>query len=85
MAPPIYCEGFSTPEPLVPVSRRYADVTRRLARLEEMAADPVRVARLIAHGRYLRLCAAIAWASATVDREHVRLNVASAGSAVVFH
>ncbi len=50
-----------------------------------MAADPVRVARLIAHGRYLRLCAAIAWASATVDREHVRLNVASVGSAVVFH
>ena len=50
-----------------------------------MAADPVLVEKLVAHGRYLRLCAAIAWASATVDREHARLNAGPAGAAILFH
>lgn len=50
-----------------------------------MAADPVLVARLIARGRHLRLCAAIACASAAVDSEHARLNAVSTKTAMVFH
>lgn len=85
MAPPTYREGFLTLDRRAPVSRRYIDVARRLARLERMAADPVLVARLAARGRYLRLCAAIAWASAAVDREQTRLDAVPPRTAVVFH
>ena len=55
-------------------ARRDASVAKRLARLERMVADPALVARLTADGRYLRLCAAIAWASATVERTRERLD-----------
>lgn len=85
MAPPSYREGFSEIGPRTQIARRHADVARRLAWLEQMAADPVRIARLIADGRHLRLCAAIAWASAAVDRECARLEAVAPGAPVLLH
>lgn len=85
MVPPICQEGFSASEMRPPVGLRYAEVLRRLSRLERMAADPFLVASLIAHGRYLRLCAAIACASATVDHEYARLHAISTRPTVVLH
>ena len=85
MASAAYHERNATSQPGIRVSRRHADVTRRLVRLERMATDPLVLADLIADGRYLRLAAAIARASEIVEREHERLSIILAGASARLH
>ena len=53
---------------LDPHTSRVSLARRRLQRLRDLEADTAYLDKLITKGRSLRLCAAIAWASETVDR-----------------
>jgi hypothetical protein len=54
---------------------RHATTCGRLARLERLLANPLIVDRLLRQNRYLRLVAAIAWASEKAEAARTYLEI----------